>query len=158
VKFDYDLRAVAFILVGMAVLMGGVQGGGIRFLAARFGERKLLFAGAILMAAAFVAIPLSPTVAILLVPLAVSAVGRGICQPSMISMASSFASPSTRGSVLGTFTSRASLARALGPVPAGLLFDHAMGAPFWLASVLILAMLAFCTGFPARVGGGEPAR
>lgn len=158
VKFDYDLRAVAFILVGMAVLMGAVQGGGIRFLAARFGERKLLFAGAILMAAAFVAIPLSPTVAILLAPLAVSAVGRGICQPSMISMASSFASPSTRGSVLGTFTSRASLARALGPVPAGLLFDHTMGAPFWLASVLILAMLAFCTGFPARVGGGEPAR
>ena len=32
-KFDYDLRAVAFILVGIAIVMGGVQGGGIRALA-----------------------------------------------------------------------------------------------------------------------------
>ncbi len=151
-KFDYDLRAVAFILVGMAIVMGGVQGGGIRALAARFGERRLLHAGAVLMAIAFVAIPFAPTVGLLLLPLVVSAVGRGICQPSMMSMVSSFATPSTRGAVMGTFTSRSSLARALGPVPAGFLFDLDMGAPFWLAALLLGAMLALSTGFPARVG------
>jgi MFS family permease len=153
-KFDYDLRAVAFILVGMAVVMGAVQGGGIRALADRFGERSLLFSGAGLMALAFVAIPLSPSVGILLAPLAVSAVGRGICQPSMMSLVSSFATPATRGAVMGTFTSRASLARALGPLPAGLLFDVWMGAPFFLAAALLAAMLACCTGLPARVGSG----
>jgi len=151
-KFDYDLRAVAFILVGMAVVMGGVQGGGIRPLAARFGERRLLYAGAVTMAVSFAAIPLAPTVPLLLVPLAVSAVGRGICQPSMMSLASSFATPEMRGAVMGTFTSRASLARVLGPLPAGFLFDRSHGAPFWLAALLLLAMLALCSGFPDRVG------
>jgi DHA1 family tetracycline resistance protein-like MFS transporter len=151
-KFDYDLRAVAFILVGMAVVMGGVQGGGIRALAARFGERSLLYAGAVLMAVAFVGIPFAPSVGLLLAPLAVSAVGRGICQPSMMSLVSSFATPATRGQVLGTFTSRASLARAIGPLPAGLLFDVWMGGPFFVAAALLVAMLACCTGFPARVG------
>ena len=156
-KFDYDLRAVAFILVGIAIVMGGVQGGGIRALAARFGERKLLWAGAVLMMLAFLAIPFSQTVPILLVPLLVSAVGRGICQPSMLGLVSSFATPSTRGVVMGTFTSRASLARAIGPLPAGLLFDQWMGAPFWLAAFLLVAMLAYCTGLPARVGVSQDA-
>ncbi len=56
---------------------------------------------------------------------------------------------------MGTFTSRASLARALGPLPAGLLFDVSIGLPFWLAAALLVAMLASSRGFPARVGGDE---
>jgi multidrug resistance protein len=157
-RFDYDIRGVAYILFGIAVVMGAVQGGGIRALAARFGERNLLYAGAALMALAFAAIPFAPTVSILLIPLVVSAVGRGICQPSMLSMASSFASPATRGAVMGSFTSQASLARALGPIPAGFLFDVSIGLPFWLAAALLLAMLAMLVssgGLPARVGGEE---
>jgi len=151
-RFDYDILGVAAILFGMAVVMGGVQGGGIRALAARFGERTLLHAGAILMTVAFLAIPFAPSVAILLVPLGVSAVGRGICQPSMLSLASSFASPTTRGAVMGAFTSKASLARVFGPLLAGFLFDISMGLPFWLAGVLIVLMLLGSRGFPARVG------
>lgn len=150
-KFGYDLLQVAFILVGMAVLMGAIQGGGIRALAARFGERSLLFSGAGLMVVAFVGVPLAPSVGLLLVPLAISAIGRGICQPSMMSLASSFTTASTRGVVMGTFNSRASLARAIGPLPAGFLFDVSMGIPFFLAAALMLGMLACSTGFPARV-------
>ncbi len=154
-RFDYGIRGVAMVLFGMAIVMGAVQAGAIRALAARFGERSLFWAGAGLMAISFAVIPFAPTVAILLVPLGVSAVGRGICQPSMMSMASSFASPTTRGAVMGTFTSRSSLARALGPVSAGFLFDISTGLPFWLAAALLVAMLAGSRGFPARVGGDE---
>lgn len=154
-RFGYGILSVAVILFGMAVVMGGIQAGGIRALAARFGERRLLYVGGGLMTIAFVAIPFAPTVAILLVPLAVSAVGRGICQPSMMSLASSFASSTTRGAVMGTFTSRASLARAIGPLSAGLLFDVSIGLPFWLAGALMIAMLASSRGIPARVGGEE---
>jgi predicted MFS family arabinose efflux permease len=153
-RFQYGIRGVAVILFGMAVVMGGVQGGGIRALAARFGERALLRFGAVLMALAFLAIPFAPSVGLLLVPLAVSAVGRGVCQPSMMSLASSFATPTKRGAVMGTFTSRASLARAVGPLPAGLLFDQGIGLPFWLAGALLVVMLAVARGFPARVGDG----
>jgi MFS family permease len=152
-RFDYGIRGVAVILFGIAVVMGGVQGGAIRPLATRFGERALLHGGAVLMAVAFLAIPLAPSVGLLLVPLALSAVGRGVCQPSMMSLASSLATPTTRGAVMGTFTSRASLARALGPLPAGFLFDQAMGLPFWLAGALLVVMLAVARGFPERVGG-----
>jgi multidrug resistance protein len=159
VRFDYDARSVAFILVLMAVTMGAIQGGAIRSLAERYGERHLLLVGAALMAAAFVAIPFSHTVALLLVPLLVSAVGRGIGQPSMLSMASSYATPTTRGAVMGTFSSRASLARALGPAPAGFLFDRSEAAPFLLAAGLLVVTVALCTRLPARVAAsGDPPR
>ena len=107
------------------------------------------------MLVAFLAIPLASTVPLLLLPLLVSAIGRGICQPSMMSLASSFSTASTRGAVMGTFNSRASLARAIGPIPAGILFDVSMGIPFWLAAALLGVMLACCRGFPERVGGVE---
>lgn len=156
-RFDYDAREVAFILVLMAVVMGTIQGGGMKFLAAHFGERKLLMSGLVLMALAFAAIPFTHRVGFLLVPLLISAVGRGIGQPSMMSMASSYSTQSTRGAVLGVFSSRASLARAIGPAPAGLLFDQSMAAPFLVAALLLVITLALCANLPARVGEIEPA-
>ena len=154
-RFDYRARDVAFILVLMAVVMGTIQGGGMRALASRYGERRLLLTGATGMAAAFAAIPLCHTVPILLVPLVGSAIGRGVAQPSMLSMASSYATPSMRGAVMGTFTSRASLARVIGPAAAGYLFDRSDAAPFFLAAGLLLVALALSAGLPARVG--DPA-
>jgi MFS family permease len=60
----------------------------------------------------------------------------------MMGLVSIGARPSTRGSVMGTFQSSASLARVLGPVTAGLLYDVWLGAPFLLASGLMLVALA----------------
>ena len=72
-------------------------------------------------------------------------------------MASSYATPATRGAVMGTFASRASLARALGPVAAGYLFDRSVGAPFWLAAGLLLVALAICVRLPARIAAPAEA-
>ena len=74
-RFDYDARSVAWILVLMALVMASIQGGGMRALAARFGERTLLLTGLVAMAVAFPVAPAMGTVALLLVPLLVSAIG-----------------------------------------------------------------------------------
>jgi DHA1 family tetracycline resistance protein-like MFS transporter len=138
-RFRFDAMQVAFILVGMAVLMGGVQGGAIRPLAARFGERKLMLAGFALMAVSLLAIPSMPTVSWTLLPLALSAIGRGIGQPPILSLVSMTAAPAERGSVMGTFQSSASLARVIGPASAGALYALYDGGPFVLAAVLMFA-------------------
>ena len=52
-----------------------------------------------------------PSVAWLALPLALSAIGRGIAQPSMMGLVSRAGSAGNRGAVMGTFTSMASLAR-----------------------------------------------
>ncbi|HXV37438.1 MAG TPA: MFS transporter [Myxococcota bacterium] len=148
-RFQYDAMRVAFILVGMALLMGAIQGGAIRALAARFGERALALAGFALMAAALLALPFMPTVGWTLVPLALAAVGRGIGQPPVLSLVSICAAPEQRGVVMGTFQSSASLARVFGPAAAGALYTLYPAGPFVLSAGLMSIAWRIALGLPA---------
>jgi MFS family permease len=158
-RFGYDAQHVAAILVGMALLMGGVQGGGMKALARRYSERGLAIAGALALAVALAALPEMPSVAWLLAPLALSALGRAVLQPSLLSMTSLAASRSERGAVMGAFQASASLARVVGPVAAGLLYDRSQAAPFWFASVLLVATALLARTLPRRAAadGAFPA-
>jgi DHA1 family tetracycline resistance protein-like MFS transporter len=149
-RFDYDAQHVAAILVGMALLMGGVQGSGMKPLAARFSERGLAIGGSLVLGVAFVLMPEMSSVAWLLGPLALSALGRAVLQPSLLSMTSFAATPRERGSVMGAFQASASLARVVGPVVAGLLYDVARPAPFWFAGVMLLTTAVLAQGLPRR--------
>jgi MFS family permease len=155
-RFGYDALHVALIFIGMAVLMGGIQGGGMKALAERASERTLARSGALVLGLSIAAIPLAPTVAILLAPLACSAVGRAVLQPSLMSLVSLEARPEHRGVVLGTFQSAASLGRVLGPVAAGLLYDASAGAPFWFATLLLVGLWLLGRRLPER-GASAPA-
>jgi DHA1 family tetracycline resistance protein-like MFS transporter len=153
--FEYDALQVAGILVGMAVLMGTVQGGAIRPLAARFGERKLALAGFATMGISLAAVPFMGSVGLTLVPLAFSAIGRGVGQPPLISLVSLAASADARGSVLGTFQSSASLARVFGPAAAGAVYVMSPAAPFVLAGALMVVALGFAFGLPTSAGTSD---
>lgn len=158
-RFDYDARGVAWILVLMAVVMASIQGGGMRSLAARFGERALLIGGLGLMALSFPVVPEMPTVGLLLLPLVGSAVGRALAQPPMLSLVSMRADPRQRGRVMGAFQSSASLARVIGPILAGLLFDLAEASPFYVAGfcILMAATVAFRTAAVEQAPASEPS-
>lgn len=147
-SFGYDARDVAFVLVLMAVVMGGIQGGGTRRLVGRFGERSLVLAGVALMSVAFFTIPWPGSVSLLLIPLIVAAAGRAISQPSMMGLISFEGTSATKGAVMGAFHSSASAARVLGPLAAGALYDFAHAAPFYLAGGLSIAALLVSSRLP----------
>ncbi len=155
-RFGYDVVQVAWILVTMAIVMALIQGGGMRQLVARFGERSMMLTGLALMCVGIGLVPFQPTVALLMAPLLVSAVGRAVAQPPMMGWASMFAATGQRGIVMGTFQSAASLARVFGPMIAGLLFDRAPGAPFFLASALLVASVALAGTIEAPEEAPEP--
>lgn len=150
-RFGYDARHVAFILVAMALIMAVIQGGLIRSLAHRFGERRLLLCGGILLAGAFAAVPWARPVSVLMIPLAISAVGRAIAHPSMLSLVSSAADEDHRGTVMGSFQASASLARVFGPVVAGLLYDRHLALPFLVASLLMAVVVVLTTRLRPRL-------
>ena len=150
-RFNYDARGVAWILVAMALVMALIQGGGMRSLAKRFGERSLLLAGLFLMAIAFPIIPQMNSIAWLMIPLMISAVGRAIAQPPLMSMVSMRADENARGRVMGVFQSSASLARVIGPIAAGALYDFRAPTPFYLAGASIA--VGGWIAFRARMSG-----
>ncbi len=140
-RFQWDARQVAFILVFLGVLMAGIQGGAIRPLSRRFGEKRLLMYGTLLVGPMLAMVPLMPTVWWMIVPLGLSSVGRGLVHPALLSLVSRAASPEDRGLVMGTFQSSASLARVVGPLAAGALYDIRLGLPFFLAGALMALVL-----------------
>ena len=139
----------------MAVVMGGIQGGAMKALSARYPERQLVVGGVAVLALGFAGVPLAPTVAVLLVALLLAAVGRAIAQPALLSLASQAARPEERGAVMGAFQSSASLARVFGPALGGVLYGLALPYPFWLASALLVAVLLGARALPRGAAGGD---
>lgn len=149
-RFRYDAREVAYILVFLALIMAGIQGGAIRGLAKRFGEKNLMLVGVLLMALSYATMPWLPKVALFLIPLAIAAAGRGLVQPSMLSLVSSASSSQTRGSVMGVFQSSSSLARIIGPTVSGILYDRLFEIPFLFASAIMLSVFAVSVGLKIK--------
>ena len=139
-RFGWNAFRVSLVLVATAIVMGGVQGG-VRRIVALVGEARLVVAGALAMLVAFALIPEMPSVAWLAGPLALSAIGRGIAQPSMMGLVSRAGTAGNRGAVMGTFASMASLARVFGPIAAGWLYDRNTAYPFWLAAGFVSLVL-----------------
>ncbi len=150
-SFSYEAREVAYILVMMALIMAAVQGGAIRRLATRFGERWLILGGSALLAVSFATVPWMPAVALLLVPLAVASVGRAVVYPSLLGLVSVAARPEDRGLVMGAFQSSASLARVFGPLSAGMLYDAYFANPFLLAGALMIPVFAIASRLTPEV-------
>jgi multidrug resistance protein len=136
-RFHYDARHVAYILVMMALIMATIQGGLIKRLVMKWGENKLLIAGGLILAITFLMVPSFHIIGPLLLVLALSSLGRGISQPSLLSLVSKEASEEMRGSVMGTFQSAGSLSRVVGPIIAGILYDHSQSYPFYFAFLLL---------------------
>ena len=147
-RFGYGTQGVAAILVFMALIMIGVQGGGLRALVPRFGEKRLVLFGTGMLALCIGAEPFMPWVALLLVPLGLSSIARGISQPALMGMVSKAAGEEARGAVMGAFQSSASLARVVGPVIAGLLYDLWQPSPFLLAAVVLAVVFGVSAGLP----------
>jgi len=154
-QFNYSVREVAFILVGMAVVMASIQGGGIRPLVARLGEKRMLVSGLLFMAMAFPIIPWVHTVGLLMIPLALSALGRAIAQPPMTSLVSMRGEAAGRGELMGVFQSSAALARIFGPLVAGVLYDFSAPGPFYLAALLFAVGAALSMGLASTDAGQD---
>ena len=154
-RFGWQVREVGFLLVAMAILMGAVQGGAMKALAARVAERALVVAGSALLALAFFVLPELPGVPLVALALAAAAVGRGVAQPALMSLASLVAPAGERGAVMGAFQGAASLARVVGPLAAGLLYDRAIAGPFLLAGALLLGVVWLGRRLPERAGGAD---
>jgi MFS family permease len=155
--FGWGARPFALILFAMALVMGGIQGGGMKALSARFAERQLVVSGVALLALGFAGVPLAPTVLLLLAALLLAAVGRAVAQPALLSLASQAARPAERGAVMGAFQSSASLARVFGPALGGVLYGVAIPYPFWLASALLVGVALASRRLPRGAAGNARA-
>jgi DHA1 family tetracycline resistance protein-like MFS transporter len=137
--------------------MALVQGRCIGPLARRFGEPRLLVWGTGLLVLGYAAAPLVRSglgVAVLILPIAV---GTGVTNPSLASLASQVADPTEQGQVLGVSQSLSSLGRVVGPTWGGWVFDvGGQGAPYVLSAAWMVVALGLALRLSRRLRERAP--
>ncbi len=155
-RFAFEPRDNMWMFVFVGLVIAFVQGGLVRRLAPRLGEKKLTLAGFGLLFPGFLLVGLSPSVVVLYLGLFCLAVGSALLMPCLSSLASRYAPNDIQGLALGTFRSMGSLARALGPLLGGVLYWQGGGRwPYLAGAVFLLLPLALAWGLPP-VSPGPP--
>ena len=147
-RFSYTPRnnAAMFIFIGLVIAL--VQGGMVRRMAPKYGERKLALMGLLAVAPGFVVVGVGASTTMLYLGLFLMALGSALIAPSTSALVSMYAPSDQQGLALGVFRSMGSLSRALGPIVGGALYwrfgastPYVASACFLLLPVLLAAQL-----------------
>jgi MFS family permease len=135
-----------------------VQGGVVRRVVPRAGERKVAATGLALLLPGFVLVGLATTTGGLYGGLACMAVGSALAMPCFSALVSRYSPSDVQGLVLGAFRSVGSLSRAIGPILGGLLYwSLGSQAPYLGGAAVLLVPLALSLGLPPVPESTEPA-
>lgn len=151
-RFHYTPRdnALMFVFVGFVIAL--VQGGILRRLAPRLGDRRVAMLGLGLLVPGFVLVGYAASPAILYVGLAGMAFGSALATPTLSALASQYAPPEQQGLALGLFRSLSALSRAIGPLLGGLLYwRFGSESPYVIGAILVLIPLGLATRLPRPV-------
>lgn len=137
--------AVVFLVIGLLLVL--VQGRLIGPGTARFGSARLLRGGMVTVAGGLLLLSYATEWAMLVPAIVLLAVGQGFVSPTLTALVAAEAPPERRGEVLGWVQSSGAMARIVGPVSAGILFDAVgPGAPFLVGAVFYGVALAVVAG------------
>lgn len=129
------------------------QGYIVRKLVGRVKETRLLAIGLLFSTAGLLGVGFAPTPGVLYAAVAALAFGGGLINPANTGLISLYATPEEQGRVLGIYRSLGSLARAITPICAGILYWTAGASTLYtVAAVLALAACAATFRLP------QPAR
>ncbi len=141
-RFSYGPKETAGLFVFIGVIIALVQGGIVRRMAPKFGERKMGLFGLMDVALGLVLIAISTGQGLFYLGVGIMAVGSALVNPSLSSLASLMAPPDRQGEILGLFRSMGSLARAIGPIAACMIYWRlGSSSPYWVAALMMLPPL-----------------
>ncbi|NQW03247.1 MAG: TCR/Tet family MFS transporter [Acidobacteria bacterium] len=144
-RYGWDMRATGLTLAAVGVMSIIVQGGLVRPLVARFGERRTLLAGLACGAAGFVIYGLAETGTVFWLGIPVFGL-MGLYGPSAQGLMTRYVGPSEQGQLQGINSSFMGMTGIIGPAIFSLTFAsfigphadlHLPGAPFLLAALLL---------------------
>ena len=141
-----DLGIIFSTAGGTTVVVRGLIVG---WLARRFGERWIVRAGTVVLAASLFTIPFIPEPALMFAIVPFWALATGLTFPSLASLVSQESDAESQGSMLGGQQVVGGIGRVLGPVWAGVMFERiGIGSPFLLGAALVAVAALLATRIP----------
>jgi len=160
-RFGLDALHTGYILAGIGILGGIIQGGLIGRLVRRFGEAPLALVGAVFMCLGLCGLALSSGTKSMFAATAAVGIGNSLLMPTLSALASRSAEASWQGRALGVMQSGGSLARWVGPMVAGLLLSaqlHRGSGIYALWPLLASACFLFVAALALSVLAGQTVR
>lgn len=150
-RFHFTQLDMAYIFLFIGAIVAGIQGGLIGRIVKRVGERGVIVIGSASFTIGFALVPMIHSVPLLYAVGFLIGVGQGLCYPALIALVSKLSPENERGSLLGLATSVGSLARFLGPLLSGYLYDLAKAAgAFYGGALLMLGALVIAVRMRTR--------
>jgi MFS transporter, DHA1 family, tetracycline resistance protein len=138
-RFGFGATTIGYLFAWVGIVLSIVQGVLVGKVVPRVGEARVVPLAILLIACALTSVAVVPNVPTLALAIGLLAIGMGFNSPSMLSVISRLADPRDRGSTFGISQSLASLARILGPIWGGFVFDRfGHTVPFISAGLLML--------------------
>ena len=139
------------VLMVAGILGAVIQGGLIRKLVLRYGEKNLLIKGLILNVIGMAIFPYCPSYMLYFLIIIPLACGSGLINPSLSSLISQSVGATEQGRTLGLSQGLGSLARAAGPFCGLLTFAVKPELPFLIASGISIILLLLHTSKRTRL-------
>jgi MFS transporter, DHA1 family, tetracycline resistance protein len=144
-----EMVGYGFALIG--VIAAAAQGLMVGPLVRRLGERRSALMGLGILAVAMAAIPAAPTLPLVVLALALWAVGHAAATPAISAMVSQQGGATDQGRLLAASQSLSALGRVLGPWWGGVALAHVgLAAPYLGAAAVSLLALAVIAAAGAR--------
>ncbi|MCZ6671417.1 MAG: MFS transporter [Verrucomicrobia bacterium] len=141
-RFHYSPAQNGYIFIYVGFILILVQGGIVRRLTPKVGEKRMALWGLGFGVVAFLLLSKSDTQFLFYVSLTLMAFAGGLVNPSLTSLVSLYSSEDKQGAHLGLFRSAGSLARAIGPIlAAGLYWYFGATIAYLFAGFVILIPL-----------------
>jgi len=158
-RFNFDAIHTGYMFTYVGVLGAIIQGGLLGRLVKAFGERTLAVSGTAIFAVSMFGLPLTTSLATLMMASTGIAIGNSLMTPSLNGLASKGVSAAWQGRMLGVMASVASLARIIGPVLGGALLnrDPNEGSyygrrPYWVSGAIMLVALGIAIAIRSNAG------
>ncbi len=135
-RFLMSPRGLGMVFTWIGVFAIFSQGVLVRLLVRRWDERRVARLGVTLLAIGLGLLPLVPNLTATLAVVAGLAIGQGLFVPTLTALLSRASEAHEQGLVLGLGQSATALARSLGPVGIGLLYDQNMALPYLISAIV----------------------
>jgi len=149
-RLDYKPHQMMWIFIYVGLLIALVQGGVVRRLAPRLGERRLIRIGLAMLVPGLLIVGWAPSVFPFYGGLALLAIGSALVSPCLSALVSLYTPSDRQGEVLGVFRSVGALSRAIAPIIAGLVFwKFGSQWPYYGSALVMLAPLLLSARLPS---------
>ncbi|HMO15058.1 MAG TPA: MFS transporter [Pirellulaceae bacterium] len=147
-RFNYDSLANGklFLFIGLIVVL--VQGGVVRKVVPRFGEKRVAITGFLLALPGMLLLSASNTELMLYGSLLLLSVGSSLVTPTLTTLVSLYTPDQQQGASLGIFRSLGSLARAVAPISFAFVYwKYGSEVPYLACGAFVFASLIIALRF-----------